>query len=160
MIIGYKTPLPVTIYFSESTLETPWQKTAWCLDGVMTAKTQDCFDEERPENTSTVYTSVGTRFRIVRWNGLHVRLERSSCQAYYDNLSSPTPKIFVICQADPEGKPRPFLVTFDLTEAEACMEAGEQVYSCPLVPDLYLLLEKYVVENYIPTIPAKRQRIP
>ncbi len=146
--------MPVTVFFSEFPLDKPWQKTGWYLEGVLPIRTQESPGVEHP-----VYASSGTGHRIVRWDGLKVRLERGSCQAYYDNISSPTPKIFVISHFGSDKKPRPYLVTLDLTEAEACMEAGEQVYSCPLNPDLYLFLERFVVENYMPKLPAKRQRI-
>lgn len=155
MLIGSKCSFPVTVYFSELQINTPWQQVAWHLDGVLPAISQD-----QVKGRYQVYTGAEKKHQIIRWEGLQVMLEYRSCHAYYENLASSRPKIFVICHHDSNKEPIPFLVSFDLSEAEAYMEADEQIYSCPLAPDLYLLLEHYVVENYKPKTPEKRQRMP
>jgi hypothetical protein len=153
MTQGIKDLFPVAVYFSETAVNTPWKQMAWNLDGVLAAKKTG-----RSQVQQQIYTSTGKGHQVIRWEGLQVRLDRRSCSAYYDNLLSSDPKIFVICHGDSQEMPTPFLVTFDLSETEAYMEAGEEIYSSSLVPELYFPLEQFVLENYVPELPKKRRR--
>ncbi len=152
---GTKISIPVTVYFTETPLKTAWQKTSWRLDGVLPAGSGDS-----APGPDMIHESSDASQRTQRWHGLRTELDPRSCQAYYDNLSSTTPKTFVICHTCDQGHPQPFQVSFDISEAEAYMEADEQVYACRMDPQLYLAVEAFVIENYTPRAPAKRRRMP
>jgi hypothetical protein len=50
------------------------------------------------------------------------------------------------------------IVTADGLEASASTEGDDKVFRAPIPPEIYLVIEKFVVENYAPRERKKRKR--
>ncbi len=92
------------------------------------------------------------------WSDLRLDLFRDSAHSYWSNLVGSAPALFVICHEREDGGLMPILVTADQDEAGAATEANSAVYRVPIPPEVYLQLERFVVEHYKPAPPRKRKR--
>ena len=92
------------------------------------------------------------------WSGLPLELYRDEAEAYWYNLTSENPSLFVICHESPDGELTPFRVTADRDAAAVCLESEDQVFSVPVPPEIYQSLEQFVVEHYVPKERKKRKR--
>lgn len=93
------------------------------------------------------------------WGGYYLELHKDDAESYYFNLQGEQPSVFVVCEEleDEEGI-KPLLVTVSADEAASYDEVNEQVYAVPMPPEVYVWLEHYVVENYVPSQRKKRKR--
>ena len=91
------------------------------------------------------------------WKGFEIRLYPDAAESYWFNLTSAAPMLFVVCTEDEDGF-TPVLVTVDHDEANAHLETDDQVLTIDLPPELYPLLERYVLEHYRPEPMKKRRR--
>jgi hypothetical protein len=66
--------------------------------------------------------------------------------------------LFVICTEMQEGGMQPLIVTADGLEASASAEGDDKVFRAPIPPEIYLRIEKFVVDNYVPRERKKRKR--
>jgi hypothetical protein len=94
----------------------------------------------------------------VLWSGLRLALHRDAAESYWYNLVGKQPSLFIACRADPDGELTPWVVTADYDEAGAYMEADDTVFALPMPPEIHRWLEEYVMANYHPVPPTKRQR--
>ena len=92
------------------------------------------------------------------WSGLPLELYRDEAEAYWYNLTSEKPSLFVICHESPDGELTPFRVTADRDAASVCLESEDQVFSVPVPPEIYQSLEQFVVQHYVPKERKKRKR--
>ena len=92
------------------------------------------------------------------WSGLTLELYRDQAEAYWYNLTSDSPSLFVICHESPEGEVTPFQVTADRDSASVVLESDDQVFAVPVPPEIYQHLEQFVVNNYVPQERKKRKR--
>ncbi len=92
------------------------------------------------------------------WTGFTIELYNDEGMSYYSNLMGDKPSIFVVCSTDEEERLAPFLVTVSYDEAASYMETDDAVFSVPIPQDIYLWLERYVLENYVPEKTKKRKR--
>jgi hypothetical protein len=92
------------------------------------------------------------------WSGLRLELFRDGAHSYWSNLVGQQPSLFVICHDHEDTGLRPMLVTADQDQASAAIEASGAVYRVPIPPEVYVQLERFVVEHYKPTPPRKRRR--
>ena len=92
------------------------------------------------------------------WSGLPLELHRDEAEAYWYNLTSENPSLFVICHESPDGELTPFRVTADRDLAAVCLESDEQVFAVPLPPELYQSIEQFVVTHFEPQERKKRKR--
>lgn len=92
------------------------------------------------------------------WTGLRLRLHADELEGYYQNLRGEQPGLFVVCQGEEGGELEPVLVTASYGDAGSHLEVDEQVFNVPMPPEIYLWLERYVVENYAPRPVVKRRR--
>lgn len=96
-----------------------------------------------------------------RWPRQEIELHRSEAEGYYLNLSTATPKVFVMWRAtDPDGSrdvvaPKPLLppvapviVTLSYGEAARFLEVGEQVDTVPISAPLHRALAAFVALHY------------
>jgi hypothetical protein len=91
--------------------------------------------------------------------GLELCLHRDEAEGYWFNLSGERPRLFVVCRAEPGGAPAPFLVTADGEEAAAYEEGDDQVFSVPMPPEVYRVVERYVLTHFRPAPRHKRKRV-
>jgi hypothetical protein len=93
------------------------------------------------------------------WSGFALELYADEAESYYSNLRGGTPSVFVVCrQGEDDPEMIPFLVTVSYDEVAAHMEVEDPAFSVAMPPEVYLWLERYVVENYVPTQKKRRKR--
>ena len=92
------------------------------------------------------------------WSGMTLELYRDQAEAYWYNLTSDSPSLFVICHESPEGELTPFQVTADRDSAAVCLESDDQVFALPVPPEIYQALEQFVVQHFVPEERKKRKR--
>lgn len=94
----------------------------------------------------------------VLWTGFRLEFFRDGGQSYWHTLVGEQQEIFVVCQDDEDGVFSPILVTADYDEAMAYHEADDTILSAPMPEKIYLVLERFVLENYSPAQKKRRKR--
>lgn len=92
------------------------------------------------------------------WGGYRLNLYKDCCESYHHNLTGELPSLFVLCAETEGGGIQPLIVTADGLEASASTEGDDRVFRAPIPPDIYLRIEKFVIENYVPRERKKRKR--
>ncbi len=92
------------------------------------------------------------------WSGFRIQLRKADADAYYFNLIGQEPNLQVVCQILDEGELRPVLVTADYIDAMAHREAGAEVQAAVIPPEVYVWLERYVLEHYTPEEKQPRRK--
>ena len=92
------------------------------------------------------------------WTGFSLDFYRDLAEAYWYNLTSDNPSLFVICHEAPDGEVTPYQVTADPDSATACLESDGQAFALPIPPEIYQSLERFVVTHYQPREKKKRKR--
>jgi hypothetical protein len=92
------------------------------------------------------------------WGGYRLNLYLDSCESYWHNLTGEQPSLFVICTEAGDGGMQPLIVTADGLEASASTEGDDRVFRAPIPPEIYLRIEKFVVDHYVPRERKKRKR--
>lgn len=92
------------------------------------------------------------------WGGLQLELYRDATEAYWANLVGNQPSLFIICTEAEDGSMVPESVTADPNEAGAGVEGNDRVFSVPIPPEVYPVLERFVVEHHRPQERHKRKR--
>jgi hypothetical protein len=123
-----------------------WGEDLWTLRGVLPGLTKG--EIKQAELQGTLFFCFDL---VIQLYPLH-------CAAYYQNLISEQPKIYLVCNANESESPQPLLMTVDYDEAAAYMETGEQVFHAALADVLCVWLERFVLAHYRPKKPKKRQR--
>ena len=95
---------------------------------------------------------------VERWvfHGLHLTLRREEAEGYYLNISTQQPRVFVLWQFEADrGVPQQVSASYN----DACtwMDAGEQVDSVAMPPDMYDVVSEFARQHYRPE-PKKRIR--
>ncbi len=132
-----------------------WISDRWEVRGTVAGET---LTQSHPERTMIRADENGEQYL---WTGLRLELFKDDAESYYFNLMGEKPSVFVICRMDEDEEveePMPFLTTLSYTEATSYMEVDDSVYSVPIPPEIYVWVERYVVENYVPEKKKKRKR--
>jgi len=96
--------------------------------------------------------------RQVLWTGFTLEFFRDGGESYWHTLVGEQQELFVVCQDDEDGQFTPILVTADYDEAMAYQEADDTIFSAPMPEKVYLVIERFVLENYAPAKKTKRKR--
>ncbi|MCB1763615.1 MAG: DUF3305 domain-containing protein [Gammaproteobacteria bacterium] len=91
------------------------------------------------------------------YTGLEIKLFLDQCESYYHNLLAPRPACYVVVRRNEAGIPFPALVSASFDEANAYLEADEEVFPVDLQPELYRWVEAFVLEHYVPQKRFKRR---
>ncbi|MDF1588796.1 MAG: DUF3305 domain-containing protein [Gammaproteobacteria bacterium] len=124
----------------------PWADSVWTLAGVIPGLSQ--MQLSQLESTGKLHF----------WPDLELQLHVLHCDAYYQNLVSANPQLYLISQQNDSNTLSPLLVTVDFDEAASYMETGAQVFYSALPAALISWLEAFVLTHYRPEKPKKRQR--
>lgn len=89
--------------------------------------------------------------------GLEIKLFLDQCESYYHNLMAPKPACYVVVRRNEAGIPFPALVSASFDEANAYLEADEEVFPVELQPELYRWVEAFVLKHYVPQKRFKRR---
>lgn len=96
------------------------------------------------------------------WTGLSLVLYQDAAESYWYNLQGQQPSLFVVCRAadddDPNSELVPVLVTADHDEGGAYLEGDDSVFVVPIPQEVYVALERFVVNHYMPQEKRKRKR--
>lgn len=92
------------------------------------------------------------------WGGFSLDLYRDAADSYWSNLMGRQPVLFVLCVEREDGSLKPVSVTADMHEASSGHEGDDRVFSAPMPPEVYLRVERFVVEHHVPQEPKKRKR--
>ncbi len=93
------------------------------------------------------------------YRGFSLALHRDEAESYYYNLLSERPGVFIICREDPvDNRVVPVLTRISHYEAEAYLEAGDEVHAVPMPPEIYRWVERFVLDRYQPEIKKARKR--
>ncbi|WP_438970949.1 DUF3305 domain-containing protein [Methylophaga sp.] len=122
-----------------------WQKNSWLLLGTL------------PGLTESSLTEASEQGDLVYLTEMQLKLYKQHCDAYYVNLMSEQPKVYLVCSEE-SGELAPMLATVDFDEAASHMETGQTVLDAPLADALCVWLEHFVIFHYKPTPPKKRKR--
>ncbi len=95
---------------------------------------------------------------VERWifRGLQLTLRREEAEGYYLNISTLEPRVFVMWQLD-NDRDVPQRVTASYNDACTWMDAGEQIDSVAMPPEVYDAVSAFAREHYRPE-PKKRIR--
>ncbi|HEY5791219.1 MAG TPA: DUF3305 domain-containing protein [Gammaproteobacteria bacterium] len=122
-----------------------WESIRWELGGVALSS------ETAPE--------PGQAADRVVLRGVPLRLYRDQLEDYCVNLASAEPKLFVVCNPDPDNAaPLPRLATLSQGEAMDYMETDEQVLSCPIEGPVRDWIEAWTLLAPLPVGGGKKRR--
>lgn len=102
--------------------------------------------------------SMGPEGEKYLWTGFTLRLHPSEADAYYFNIIGQSPKLYVYCERDDSGEPRPRSVTAEYIDALSHLETDNAAFAVPMPRDLYRTLEQFVREHYVPEEPKLRRK--
>jgi hypothetical protein len=93
---------------------------------------------------------------IAQWlhPGLKIVLHKDEAEGYYLNVSSQSPRVFILWRMDDE-QGVPVEVTASFEEAGRWMDGGHSVDSVAMPRDIFAWVGEYVEQNYRPQ-PKKR----
>jgi len=140
--------LAIAVVMQRMALENRWVSEKWEALGVV--------PDARESREPRVIYEDGQR-RQVLYTGLRLELFRDEAESYHFNLTSPEPRVFVLCRAD-DGPPRPVLTTAGYAEAARWMDSGETVDGLPMPPEIYAWVGAFVEQHYRPQPKKVRQR--
>ncbi|UCD67867.1 MAG: DUF3305 domain-containing protein [Betaproteobacteria bacterium] len=139
--------LQLAVVMQKLVLSNRWQSEIWAPMAVV------------PDNaTSDAVEQITDSDGVERWvyHGLHLTLRREQAEGYYLNISTQKPRVFVLWQID-DDRGVPQQVTASYNDACTWMDAGEQVDSVAMPPDMYDVVSAFARQHYRPE-PKKRIR--
>lgn len=146
---------PVSVIMQKSKSDNPWVDEIWEAIGVTVGEQRDVElgTERIPE---VIFQQHGVTQYL--HTGFHLQLFVDECESYYHNLMSPTPRCFIVADANENDVPVPYLVSLSFDVAHAYLEGDETVYAVDLPPELYRWSEAFVLNHYAPEKKIKRKR--
>lgn len=145
--------VPLSVVTSRETVtDNPWINERWKVEGVICAPEQESGAVVRSILQSG---PLGERYL---WTGFELRLRRSEADAYYYNIIGQNPSLYIYCEPDDSGEPRPRFITAEYIEAMAHAEMGNTTFAVPMPPEVYRIVEQYVLENYEPEEPRSKRK--
>lgn len=140
-----KPTYPVAVVMQRRPSQSKWADTAWEPWSVLLGYPAD----------------AGVRLLLERdgvqqWlhPGFTLTLHRDEAEGYYLNVSTTSPRVFVLWRMDPEGAV-PLEVTVSYDEAGRWMDAGHTVDGVAMPVEIFAWVGEYVENNYRPE-PRKR----
>lgn len=130
-------------------LASRWQSEAWEPHGIVDGYEQD--GEAR-----LLVDDAGTQQWL--YPGFRVVLHRDETEGYYLNVSSGSPRVFVLWRMDEDsGRGLPLDVTVSYDEGGRWLDGGHSVDSVEMPAEIFAWVGAYVEQNYRPE-PKQRKR--
>lgn len=130
----------------------PWIDERWKVTGVIAGERNAAGAITR---TLMRYDTGGEQYL---WKGFVLRLRSAEADAYYYNVVGQSPKLYVYCEHDDSGEPCPRSVTAEYIDALSHIEGGNSTFAVPMPPEVYRMIEQFVVEHYVPEEPKLRRK--
>lgn len=142
---------PIAVVIEHLILENRWASEKWEVQGIIPDT------GVAPPAGRIIHRS--TRATQYLFGGLELALSRSEAENYYLNLTSPSPKVFIMWRLQNEVA-RPVLATVSYGEGARYLDSGENVDGVPMPPEIIAWLGTYVEDNYRPQpkLPRKRRQ--
>ena len=141
-----KPRMRVAVVMQRRTTTNRWQAEAWAPLGVLTGAPEGeprlLVDE--PAETQWLYP------------GLEITLRQPDADGYFLNVSTSEPRVFVLWRMEDE-RAVPHYLTVSYSEASSWMDAGEEVDSVPMPPEIFAWVGEFVEQHYRPE-PKRRVR--
>ncbi len=140
---------PVAVVMQRRPLANRWQSEAWEPVGVVDGY------EEGGEPRLLVEDGG-----VQQWlyPGFRLVLHRDEAEGYYLNVSSQSPRVFVLWRMDEDaGRALPMDVTASYDEGGRWLDGGHNVDSVPMPAAVFAWVGEYVEQNYRPE-PKKRKK--
>jgi len=126
-------PLDVTLVRQVSQVGR-WDAVSWELDHASIADDRVISEEPTVDGDTVIH------------HGIQLRLYRDQVDDYHYNLSSDTPRLFLVCTPDPvDDTLSARLATLSQSEAVDYMETEEEVLSCPITGDVRDWVEAWML---------------
>lgn len=137
----------LAVIMQRRALNNRWQNEAWEPWSVLESR------EPRAEPRLLVEETG-----LAQWlhPGFDLVLHRDEAEGYYLNVSTDSPRVFVLWIMD-EGRGLPLDVTASYHEASRWMDAGHTMDSVPMPAEILAWVGDYVQKNYRPE-PQKRTK--
>jgi Protein of unknown function (DUF3305) len=145
---------PVSIVMQHRTIENNiWLAEQWEVEAVIAGGGSN---ETIPIKT---ISRMGKDEEKYIWKNYRITLYSEEVESYYFNIISDTPCVFVVCQEEEDDDELvPFKISVNYDEASSFLELEEQVFQVPMPAEIYLWVEEFVVNNYVPVKRKKRKR--
>ena len=143
----------VAVIMQRRLLQNRWQSVAW--------EPWSALESDEPQNPPRQLLDKGDTAQWLH-PGFEVTLHRDEAEGYYMNVSSESPRLFVIWRMEGEDEATaqgvPVQVTASYDEAGRWMDGGHSVDSVAMPPGMFAWVGDYVEKNYRPE--PKRRRKP
>jgi Protein of unknown function (DUF3305) len=136
----------------EPVKDNPWITERWRVVGVIAGQAQDS------GKISRTLLRYGPDSEQFLWTGFVLRLRPPETDAYYYNIIGQNPSLYVYCEDDDSGEPRPRSITAEYIDAMSHSECGNTTFSVPMPPEVYRCIERYVLEHHIPEEPKMKRK--
>jgi hypothetical protein len=136
----------VAVIMQRRAIQSRWQDVAWEPFSVL--------ESDEPAGAARVLVDGEG---IAQWlhPGFEVFLHRDEAQGYYMNVSSDTPRVFVMWRMEgDDGLPVQVTVSYD--EAGRWLDGGHSVDPVPMSMEIFAWVGEYVEKNYRPEPPRKK----
>ncbi len=145
-----KIPLAV-ITAREPVAGNAWITERWRVVGVVGGKPGD-------GNIVRTVMRQGPEGDQYLWTGFLLRLRAPEADSYYYNLLGQNPSLYIYCDQEDSGEICPRSVTAEYIDAMAHSETGNSTHSVPVPPEIYRLIEQFVVEHHVPEEPKMKRK--
>ena len=137
--------IPLSIVTArEQVRNNPWINERWKVVGVIATAKNDRVRIDRS------VLRAGPDSEQYLWNGFSLRLRPSEADGYYYNIIGQNPSVYVFCELDDAGEPRPQSVTAEYMDAISHSEGGNASYAVPMPPEVYRFVEQFVLAHFVP----------
>jgi hypothetical protein len=129
----------------------PWITERWRILGVVAGESLGTARERR------VVRSAPDSEQYL-WTGLSLLLNEPEADSYYYNLLGDNPSVYIFGHRDASGEIVPTQVSVEYIDAMAHAETGNEVFSVPMPPEVYRIVEEFVLEHFVPEEPRQSRK--
>jgi hypothetical protein len=150
MAAAPRVSLPVAVIMGRRMVSrSRWSVPSWRVVGVVAGENLPGLDAR-----AVPIRSDGDEEQFL-WGGLRLELYRDASESYWTNLVGQQPSLFVLCIEAEDGSSRSSSRPIPTSVSGV---GNDRVFSAPIPPDVYPLLERFVVEHHMPQEKRKRKR--
>ena len=141
-----KPTFPLAVVMQRRALQNRWADHAWEPAGVLCGHAGESTPRALREDAA-----------LAQWlhPGFTLVLHRDETEGYYLNVSSQSPRVFILWRLD-DQRGVPVEVTVSMEEAGRWMDGGHSVDSVAMPAEIFAWVGDYVEKNYHPQPEKKR----